>query len=493
MNYRLVLRLLGFVTLLVAASMLVCLPWAWLDGDRASLLAFTLSPLAAALVGGLLLWAGRRVPRDILGRREGLLVVVGSWVLAGGLGALPFLMSGTIQHVVDAVFESISGFTTTGASVLTDIEAIPRAVLFWRSLIQWLGGMGIIVLFVAVLPGLGIGGRFLYRQEVPGPSKAGLLPHVRDTASLLWKIYVGFAVVQVILLSTAGLDLFEALCHTFTTMATSGYSTRNASIGGFDNIWVELIIILFMLAAGVNFSLYASLGRRRQRTRSGGWQTLRATLMEPELRLYLSIILVATLLLSGSLVLQAGQSPLTALRQAGFQAVSIQTTTGFVTADFDAWPGFCRLLLVALMFVGSCAGSTGGSIKVVRYLVMARVAWAQVRRFFRPRRISTVRVGHTVVDGNMQRAIAGFFVLFLSTWIVVALALAALGSDLVTAASASIACVGNIGPGLGAVGATQNYFGLPPASKLILCAAMIIGRLEVYTVLALLSRSFWRP
>lgn len=493
MNYRLVLRLLGFLTLLVSASMLVCLPWAWLDDDRASLVAFTMSPLAAAVAGGLLVLAGRRPPRDTLGQREGLLVVVGGWLLAGLVGALPFVMSGAIPAYVDAIFESVSGFTTTGASILTDVETVPRAVLFWRSLIQWLGGMGIVVLFVAVLPGLGIGGRFLYRQEVPGPSKSGLLPHVRDTASLLWKIYVGFSIVQVMLLSLAGLDLFESFCHTFTTMATGGYSTRNASVGGFQSLPVEMIIIFFMLAAGVNFSLFASLRRGGGDTRSGTWQALRRSLADPELRLYLSIIGIVTLLLAGSLVMQAGAHPLTALRQASFQTVSIQTGTGFGIADFDTWPDFCRLLLVALMFVGGSAGSTSGSIKVVRHLVMARLAWAQVRRFFRPRRVSIVHVGKTVVDGDMQRAIAGFFVLFLASWLAVSLALAMMGSDIVTAMTASIACLGNVGPGLAGVGATQNYSGFSAAAKLLLMAAMIIGRLEVYTVVGLASRSFWRP
>lgn len=498
MNYRLVLRLIGFLTLLVAASMVVCLPWAWLDGEAASLLAFIVSPLVAATIGGLLALAGRHPPRATLGQREGLLVVVGGWLLAGLLGALPFIISGSIPAWPDAIFESISGFTTTGASVLANIETVPRAVLFWRSLIQWLGGMGIVVLFVAVLPGLGVGGRFLYRQEVPGPSKAGLLPHVRDTASLLWKIYVGFSVAEVMALSVAGLDWFEALCHTFATMATGGYSTRNGSVGDFNSFPVEMIIVFFMLAAGVNFSLFASLRNSGSGTRSGARHAVGRVLADPELRLYLAIIGIVTVLLAGTLVVHGDGSsassvkPLDALRQATFQAVSIQTTTGFGTADWDRWPDFCRLLLVGLMFVGGSAGSTGGSIKVVRYLVIGRVAWAQVRRFFRPRRITTVRVGDSVVGGDMQRAIAGFFVLFLATWVTVSLLLAMMGLDLLTAVTASIACLGNIGPGLASVGATQNYGELPAAAKLLLSAAMIIGRLEVYTVVGLASRSFWR-
>ena len=490
MNYVLVLRLLGFLTLLVAASMVVCLPWAWIDGDAASLLAFTVSPLATALLGGLLVLAGRHPPRDTLGQREGLLVVVGGWLLAGLFGALPFVLSGAIPAWSDAIFESVSGFTTTGASVLVAMEAVPRALLFWRSLIQWLGGMGIVMLFVAVLPSLGIGGRFLYRQEVPGPAKAGLRPHVRDTAMTLWMVYMGLTVAEILALSLAGMDLFDAICHTFTTMATGGFSTHTASMGAFS-VHAQAVVILFMLAAGVNFTLYANLWRG-----GGIWSGMRGVrnfLRDPELRLYLGLLAVVTMLLAGSLMGHGGHTPAEALRLASFQAVSVQTTTGFVTADFNTWSPFSRLLLVMLMFVGGCAGSTGGSIKVIRFLIAGKLAVVQVRRFFRPRRVSRVRVGSEVVSADMLGIISGFFILFLSSWAIIALAVAATGADLVTAASASIACLGNVGPGLAAVGATRHYGELADTAKLILAAGMIIGRLEVFTVLGLLSRSFWRP
>ncbi len=491
MNYPLVLRLLGILTLLVALSMPVCLPWALADGDLDTLWAFLVSMGGGAALGGALLLAGRGTRGQILGQREGLLVVSCSWLAAGVVGALPFWLTGAIPLPMDALFESISGFTTTGASVLREIETLPRALLFWRSLIQWLGGMGIVVLFVAVLPGLGIGGRFLYKHEVPGPSKAGIRPHVRDTASLLWKIYLGMSLTQVLLLHLAGVDLFESLCHTFTTMATGGYSTRNASIAAFRSFEVEIIIGVFMLAAGVNFTLYANLWRGGSRW--SGRAGLRAFLRDPELRVYLWLVGGATLLLAGILMTQGGLTPGTALRQAGFQAISVQTTTGFATADFDAWPQAGRLILVLLMFVGGCAGSTGGSMKVMRVLILARLVRVQVRRFFRPRRITSVRVGDEVVDEDMLQMVTGFFLLFVATWIGCTLALAALGSDLVTAATAAIACLGNVGPGLGAVGPMANFYDLDAAAKGILSAAMIVGRLEVFTVFCLLSRSFWRP
>jgi len=488
-NYRLTARLLGLLTLLLAASMLICLPWAWVDEEPDVLWALGKSILLAAAAGGALLLLGRGTRRQSIGQREGLLVVSGSWILAGLVGALPFILSGAIPRPVDALFESISGFTTTGASVLVTMEGVPRAILFWRSLIQWLGGMGIVMLFVAVLPSLGIGGRFLYRQEVPGPAKAGLRPHVRDTAMTLWMVYMGLTVAEILALSLAGLEIFDAICHTFSTMATGGFSTRTASMGAFS-IQAQSVVILFMLAAGVNFTLYANLWRG-----GGIWSGTRGVrnfLRDPELRLYVGLLAVATVLLAGSLMGQGGISPGKALHQASFQAVSIQTGTGFTTADFNTWSPFSRLLLVMLMFVGGCAGSTCGSIKVIRFLIAGKLAMVQVRRFFRPRRVSRVRLGSEVVSADMLGMISGFFILFLSTWAVLALAVAATGADVVTAATASIACLGNIGPGLAAVGASQNYSALADSAKLFLSAGMIIGRLEVFTVLCLLSRSFWR-
>jgi len=488
-NFLLTARLLGLLTLLLATSMLICLPWAWVDEQPAVLWALGKSILLAAGAGVCLFCLGKGTKEQNIGQREGLLVVSGSWILAGLVGALPFLLSGAIPRPVDALFESISGFTTTGASVLVVMEGVPRAILFWRALIQWLGGMGIVMLFVAVLPSLGIGGRFLYRQEVTGPAKAGLRPHVRDTAMTLWMVYMGLTVAEILALSLAGMDIFDAICHTFATMATGGFSTRTGSMAVFS-VPAQAVVILFMLAAGVNFTLYANLWRG-----GGMWSGRRGVrnfFRDPELRLYLGLLAVATLLLAGSLMGQGRYSPADAFRLASFQAVSMQSTTGFVTADFDTWSSFSRLLLVMLMFVGGCAGSTGGSIKVIRFLIMGKLAVVQVRHFFRPRQVSRVRVGSEVVSADMLGSISGFFVLFLATWAGITLAVAGSGADPVTAASAAIACMGNVGPGLAAVGASQNFSALADSAKLILAAGMIIGRLEVFTVLGLLSRSFWR-
>ncbi|MCZ6601072.1 MAG: TrkH family potassium uptake protein, partial [Acidobacteria bacterium] len=445
MNYRLTARLLGLLTLLLATSMLICLPWAWVDEQPDVLWALGKSILLAAGVGLALLLLGQGTRRQNIGRREGLLVVTGAWVLAGLVGSLPFLLAGVIPRPVDALFESVSGFTTTGASVLVAMEGVPRALLFWRSLIQWLGGMGIVMLFVAVLPSLGIGGRFLYRQEVPGPAKAGLRPHVRDTATTLWMVYMGLTVAEILALSLAGMNFFDAICHTFSTMATGGFSTHTASMGAFS-VHAQAVVILFMLAAGVNFTLYANLWRGGRIW--SGMRGVRNFLRDPELRLYVGLLAVATVLLAGSLMGHGGHSPAEALRLASFQAVSVQTGTGFTTADFNTWSPFSRLLLVMLMFVGGCAGSTCGSIKVIRFLIAAKLAVVQVQRFFRPRRVSRVRVGSEVVSADMLGTISGFFILFLSSWAIIALAVAATGADLVTAASASIACLGNVGPGL---------------------------------------------
>ncbi|MCZ6650876.1 MAG: TrkH family potassium uptake protein, partial [Acidobacteria bacterium] len=319
MNYRLTARLLGLLTLLLATSMLICLPWAWVDEQPDVLWALGKSILLAAGVGLALLLLGQGTRGQNIGRREGLLVVTGAWVLAGLVGSLPFLLAGVIPRPVDALFESVSGFTTTGASVLVAMEGVPRALLFWRSLIQWLGGMGIVMLFVAVLPSLGIGGRFLYRQEVPGPAKAGLRPHVRDTATTLWMVYMGLTVAEILALSLAGMNFFDAICHTFSTMATGGFSTHTASMGAFS-VHAQAVVILFMLAAGVNFTLYANLWRGGHIW--SGTRGVRNFLRDPELRLYRGLLAVATVLLAGSLMGHGGHSPAEALRLASFQAVS---------------------------------------------------------------------------------------------------------------------------------------------------------------------------
>ena len=488
MNLRPTLRVLG--RLLSILALAECLPVVvcWWYGETRGILAFLMTAALTGLTALVLVLLGRgdlkaqAVSRDLY-RREGILIVVGGWLLASVFGALPYLASGLMSSPVDALFESASGFTTTGASVLTEIEAAGRGVLFWRSFTQWLGGMGIIVLFVALLPELGAGARFLYKLEVPGPTAETLHPRVHDTASVLWKTYLTLTVIQVGLLILAGLDLYDALTHTFSTLSTGGFSPRNASVAAFDSPLVEVIILVFMVLAGINFSLY--FGFRRHLGR--------AIVMDSEFRLYGVIILAASGLITWELMHHGGysESP-SALLDASFQVVSILTTTGFATEDYDTWPDDSRLLMVGLMFIGGCAGSTAGGLKIMRLVIGLKSAFREVRLMFSPSTVIRIFVGGKAVPDAVTRSVSGFFILYFTSWALGTFFLTLGGIDLETSASASIATLGNIGPGLAAVGPTKNFAFWSDGQKLLMVLLMWIGRLEVYAIAALLTTSFWR-
>jgi trk system potassium uptake protein TrkH len=483
LSFRPVAWILGRLLIVLALALLVPALCAAFYGEGADASAFFGSAAITALAGGLMAFAGRG--QGEVYRREGILIVVGGWVLASVFGALPYLLTGTLVSPVDALFESASGFTTTGATVLLDIEAAGRGVLFWRCFTQWLGGMGIIVLFVALLPELGPGARFLYKLEVPGPTAEALLPHIRDTASVLWRLYLMLSAAETLLLMLAGMDLYDALSHTFTTLSTGGFSPRADSIAAYDSVWIHLIIIVFMVLAGMNFSLYFGLRHRK------GWKTV---LRDPEVRTYLSIIAGATVVITISVLRSDLYSePGRAILDSLFQVTSIQTTTGFATADFQTWPNASRMLLVALMFIGGCAGSTSGSMKVMRMVIGLKAAWREVRLIFSPSAVISVMVGRTPVPEGVVRSVAGFFILYLSTWGVGTVALTLIGGEsLVTAATAAAATLGNIGPGLEAVGPVENFAFFPASSKLIMTLLMWMGRLEVYSIMALVTVRFWR-
>ncbi|MEM7483110.1 MAG: TrkH family potassium uptake protein [Acidobacteriota bacterium] len=482
MNLRPVLRFLGRLVLVLALALLFPAVVSVIYGEGRAAGAFLISMAITALCGLAMVGASRNATTQIF-RREGILIVVGGWILASAFGALPYLLTGTLAHPVDALFEATSGFTTTGATVLPAIEEAGYGILFWRSFTQWLGGMGIIVLFVALLPELGPGARFLYKLEIPGPTAEALQPRIRDTASVLWRIYLGMTLVQTTLLKLCGMSLFDALTHTFCTLATAGFSPRADSIAAYPSPWIHLIILVFMILAGGNFSLYYGLRRKR------GWNLLR----DFEFRLYLTVIGVAALIVtinlwrSGTFELNA-RLPL----DAAFQVVSIMTTTGFTSQDFDAWPNLSRMLLVILMFVGGCAGSTSGSMKVMRMVVGLKTAFREVRLSFSPNTVATVFVGGKAVPESVVRSVTGFFILFLSSWGVGTLLLTLGGHSLVTAGTAAIATLGNIGPGLDAVGPTQSYAFFKPWEKLLMVLLMWVGRLEVYSIAALFMFRFWR-
>ena len=481
MNLRPVLRFLGRLLVVLALAEAIPALCCVLYGEHGDALAFVATAFTTAAVGLLFMFLGRG--EGELFRREGILIVVGGWMLASVFGALPYLWTDTFDRPVDALFESASGFTTTGASVMTEIEGNGRGVLFWRSFTQWLGGMGIIVLFVALLPEIVPGARFLFKMEVPGPTAETLHPRVRDTAIVLWRIYLTFTITQTALLMVAGLDLYDALTHTFSTLSTGGFSPRNTSMAAFGS-WAQAIVIFFMVLAGMNFSLFYLVWKRRGQ----------AMFRDAELRLYLAILGAVTLVIAVDLVVQGSyDQPGRAVFDAAFQVASLMTTTGFATADFDTWPLLSRVLLVSLMFVGGCAGSTSGSMKVARMLMGLKFALREVRLVFSPNWVRSIFVGGTPVPESVIRSVSGFFILFMTAWGVGAMLLAIGGDGLLTAATSSIAILGNVGPGLEAVGPIRNYAHFSDPQKILMVLLMWLGRLEVYAIAAVFTLRFWKP
>lgn len=479
MNPRAVTHVVATILLALGIAMLAPAVLAWLE-DEADLEALLLAA-AVALGVGLLLWLRSRGDVD-LHLRDGFVIVTVGWLAASLVGALPYLWTGVTESFPDAFFESVSGFTTTGASIFTNVETLPRGLLLWRSLTQWLGGMGIVVLSVAILPALSVGGMQLFKAEVPGGGADRLSPRIQSTAKILWGVYAGMSALEVALLVLCGMDLFEAVCHTFTTVSTGGFSTRNASIGAFDSAAIDAVVIVFMYLAGANFALHYWLLRGR----------LRHYWANEEYRLYTALTVGVIFVLWAIVALQTDTGVWLALRQAAFQTCSILTSTGFATADYLLWGALAQLLLFAAMFVGGCTGSTGGGLKVMRALVLTRVGMRELRKQLHPQAIFNVRLSGKLVPEDVVLKILGFFMFYVSIFLLVALGVAATGVEPMTAFGASIASLSNIGPGFGQVGPASNYAGLPAVAKLLLSGAMLLGRLELFTVLVLFLPMFWR-
>ena len=411
-----------------------------------------------------------------------MLVAVG-WILASAFGALPFELAGTFQNYLNAYFEAMSGFTATGATVITDIGSQPHGILLWRSLTQWLGGMGIITLFVALFPILGIGAARLVEAEMPGLQAERLTARIRDTVKAVWLLYLGFSALEFILLCLARMPVFDALTVTFSTMPTGGFTPTNLSIGAYNSQFIEGIIILFMMVAGVNFGLYYFLLWKRQPEHMLG---------NSEFRLYIVLLIGASLFIALNLINSMGLSIGEAFRQGSFQAVSIMTTTGFATADFNVWPAFAKSALLILMVIGGSAGSTAGAIKVIRLLVLSKYIYRRILLFFNPRAVIALKVGGNVLSESVISRIIGMTILYLAILVVASLVMSALGLDQVTALSSVAATMGTVGPGLGLVGPAANYLCIPELGKVVLIVCMLVGRLELFTVLVLLAPSFWK-
>ena len=481
MRWRYILNTVGVLTLFFGGTMVVPLAFDLFAMDR------SLMPLVKAMgitlvCGAALVALFRHEKTETMSQREGMAIVSLGWTAIGLFGALPFYYSDVSFLFVDAFFESVSGFTTTGSSILTDIESLSRGLLVWRSFIQWLGGMGIIVLSIAILPFLGVGGMQLYKAEVPSPVPDKLKPRIRDTAMILWKVYAMFTVAETLLLMLGGMSFFDALNHAFTTMPTGGFSTKNASVAHFDSGYIDAVIIVFMLLAGINFSLHYQVLKGRP---LAFWK-------DSECRFYLAMCLILTLVVGANVYRTVYADAGQALRYAAFQVVSIVTTTGYATADYELWPPMSQIIIFLCMFVGASAGSTGGGMKCLRIMLCFKYCYKELFSMIHPRAVTRIKIGGKTVPEDVVRSVLGFLALYMALFSVSTVLLAGTGVDFVTALGAVAATIGNIGPGFGMVGPVENFAQIPYWGKWLLSWCMLLGRLEIYTLIILVVPEFWR-
>ncbi len=479
-NFKEISRALGALVIIEAFFMLFGIPFTLYYHDN-DLMPIILSFLITGGSGGLLfLLAGKRKRRHV-GKREAYIIVSLAWVIISLFGTLPYLLSGAIPSFTDAFFETMSGFTTTGSSVLNDIEAVSKGVLFWRSMTHWIGGMGIIVLTLAIMPLLGVGGIQLFAAEVPGPEPDKLHPTITGTAKRLWFIYVVLTFTETILLIFGGMSLFDALCHAFGTMATGGFSTQNDSIASYGP-YIQYVIILFMFLAGVNFSLHYFFSH-------GKWKKV---FKNEEFRFYSLLIFLSAIFITVLIYSIEGSSLETTFRNSLFQVVSIVTTTGFVSDNYLIWPSFAWFVIFLLMFTGGSAGSTGGGIKSMRLLLLFKTASAQLKKLVHPRAFIPVKYNGKSIKDDIIFSVMAFFLFYTIAFAMGTFIMSALGLDFKTAIGATISSLGNIGPGIGKVGPVDNFSSIPAFGKWILSFLMLLGRLELFTILVFLSPGFWK-
>ncbi len=479
MNYRAIAKSLGMLLCVEAVCMVppLAVSLIYRQGDW---LAFLIS-IALLLAVGFGLRLIRQRNANIYAR-DGFAIVAVGWLLVSAFGALPFVLSGAIPSVVDALFESVSGFTTTGASILRDVEVLPRGVVFWRSFTHWMGGMGVLILMLAVMPSVKASTLHIMKAESPGPSPEKFVPQIGQVARILYFIYLAMTVLQVVLLLLGGMPLYDSLIHTFGTAGTGGFSSRNASVAAYGSVYLEMVIAIFMLLFGVNFSLYYSALKGN----------IKAVLRDAELRFYLGTVAVAVLLITVNIINVNHQSLGEAIRYSTFQVSSIITTTGFATTDFTLWPAFSQLVLVLLMFIGASAGSTGGGIKVIRVLLLFKCIKREIIKIIHPRSVYTVRINGRAVSEEILTGVMAFFFIYIAIFAVSTLILLLDIDDFTSAATAVAATIGNIGPGLKMVGPMGNYADFNPLSKSVMTMCMIIGRLEIYPILLLFAPAFWK-
>ncbi|MBK5251820.1 MAG: TrkH family potassium uptake protein [Peptostreptococcaceae bacterium] len=479
MNHRMVFKVLGYLLLIIALGMVTPLLIS-VAHQQSDTIPFLISIAITALIG----FALTRIPlkSKMLKVKESLAIVTFGWLFASLLGALPFYISGCIPNYVDAFFETVSGFTTTGATIINDIEVLPMGILFWRSFTHWIGGMGILVVAVAILPIMGTGVFHVFKAESPGPVADKIAPRIMETAKILYTAYIVISLAEFLLLMLGGMSVFESAVHTFGTLGTGGFSTRNSSIGAFNSPYIFNVISVFMIMAGTNFALYYSLFK-------GKW---RDVIKNTELKFYLGILAVCVLAITIDNNFHIYHNWFESFTHSLFQASSIMTTTGYTTFDYEKWSAFSRSIIFMLMFVGGCAGSTGGSIKVVRILALIKLIKRELTKILHPRAIVSVKFGDNPIAEDTLLNISSFFMLYMLIFILGSVAISLEGIDFLGATSAVAATLGNIGPGFGFVGPTHTYSEFSVLSKLLLSFLMLIGRLELFTVIALMSPKFWK-
>jgi trk system potassium uptake protein TrkH len=477
-SFRPIITVIGFLLMMEAVFMACGVPFSIYYGEDCRAL---MASAGITFFTGLFCWLPFRRLKDEICRREGFLIVTLSWVIISVFGMLPYLFSVDGIGVTDAFFESMSGFTTTGSTIFTDLEKIPKGILFWRSMTQWMGGMGIIMLTLAILPMLGIAGFQLFAAEFTGPKKSKLHPKVSATAKRLWVIYLVFTVLGVLLLYVGDMNFFQAVCHSLSTISTGGFSTQNANIADFS-AYSQYVVAVFMIIGGVNFTIIYFLVKRM----------FRKIVEYHEFWVYISIIVVATIIITAGLEYHFHASAEESFRQAFFYAVSIITTTGFITSDYMIWPAYLIMILFFLMFVGGMAGSTSGGIKVVRQCFLIKNSYLELKRLIHPNAVVPLTFSKKIIDSDTLYKVMAFFILYIIVSFFFVLMISFMGLDFESSVGAVIATIGNIGPGLGAFGSAGNFSLLPDFGKWMFAFLMLLGRLELFTVLALFTPKFWK-
>ncbi len=477
MNYSMIRFILG--KMLRIESLVLLIPaFVSLIYQEHSGLTFVLT---SALLMALALLLGKRPKNMVFYAKEGFVIVALAWILWSAFGALPFVLSGSIPHFVDAFFETVSGFTTTGSTILTDIEALPKGINFWRCLTHWIGGMGVLVFVMAVIPLGNKGAMFLMRAEMPGPTCDKLVPKSRGTAKILYGMYIFLSCVEIVLLLAGGMNLYNAVIHTFSTAGTGGFSSMNASVAAFDSAYIDGVITVFMLLFGVNFNLYYLLLLKN----------LRAVIKSEELRAYLGVVVAATVVITIN-ILNLYETPLRAFRYAAFQVASVITTTGFVTANFELWPELSKMVILLLMIIGACAGSTGGGMKVSRILILAKTINKEIRQILHPKSVNVVKMDGKRVPGESIHGVYVYLICYLVILASSILLVALDNFDFITNFTAVLTTLNNVGPGLAKVGPIENFSQFSYFSKLVLSVDMLVGRLEILPILMLLAPQVWR-